>query len=58
MGSELLCHVGPFLLPELLSARIDPCPFTHLKQQRDSGIPLLQEEQTQAIAGTRTSLGG
>ncbi|OEH79539.1 hypothetical protein cyc_03954 [Cyclospora cayetanensis] len=50
-GAECLTHVGPYLLPEILAARIEPCPLKHLQEQQRSGLPLLQEEQTQALAG-------
>ncbi|XP_026190036.1 uncharacterized protein LOC34620560 [Cyclospora cayetanensis] len=49
-GAECLTHVGPYLLPEILAARIEPCPLKHLQEQQRSGLPLLQEEQTQALA--------
>ncbi|KAL8447439.1 hypothetical protein Emed_004393 [Eimeria media] len=49
LGLELLSHLGPYLLPDLLLFQLSPDPLAQLQQQRDSSSLLLHEEQTQAI---------
>ncbi|KAL8443677.1 hypothetical protein Emag_005850 [Eimeria magna] len=49
LGLELLGHLGPNLIPDLLLLRLSPDPLAQLQQQRDSSSLLLHEEQTQAI---------
>ncbi|KAL8274234.1 hypothetical protein Esti_001823 [Eimeria stiedai] len=49
LGLELLSHLGPYLLPDLLLVRLSPNPLAQLQHQGDSSSLLLHEEQTQAI---------
>ncbi|KAL8425788.1 hypothetical protein Efla_004140 [Eimeria flavescens] len=50
LGLELLAHLGPSALPELLRMQVAPEPLSQLqRQQRDGSSVLLREEQTQAL---------